>query len=72
VEPGASGAPLGAFTIGVDGEDPQVRDDAGSPLCESVMHGAGLGSSGATLAEREAQERVSRVRGGDRQGASHL
>jgi hypothetical protein len=46
VELGANGAPIGAVSVEADGVDPWPGDDAGSPLRDLVVHGAGLGTPG--------------------------
>jgi hypothetical protein len=48
VELGANGAPIGAVSVEADGVDPRPGDDAGSPLRDLVVHGAGLGTPGRT------------------------
>jgi hypothetical protein len=44
VELGADGVLLGVVSVEADGTDPCPSDDAGSPLRDFVVHGAGLGT----------------------------
>jgi hypothetical protein len=46
--PGADGASLGVVSVEVDGVGPRPGDDAGGPLCDLVVCGAGLGTPEST------------------------